>query len=56
MYASTQSPVVRPGLVRIVSVLQGDLDGEKGIYVINLVDEVTQFEHIGAVAKIAEYF
>ena len=32
----------------------GDRNGVKGVYDINLVDEVTQFEHVGAVAGIAE--
>ena len=49
-------PGGRPGFVRVDTVHQGDRDGEKGIYVINLVDEVIQFEHIGAVAKITEAF
>ena len=35
---------------------QGDRDGKKGLYAINLVDEVTQFEHIGAVARLSEAF
>ena len=56
MYASARNPAGRPGFVRVDTVHQGDRDGEKGIYVINLVDEVTQFEHIGAVAKITEAF
>ena len=47
-------PGGRPGFVRVDTVHQGDRDGEKGIHVINLVDEVTQFEHVGAVAKITE--
>ena len=34
----------------------GDRNGVKGVYDINLVDEVTQFEHVGAVAGIAETF
>ena len=35
---------------------QGDRDREKGVYDINLIDEVTQFEHVGAVAAISEAF
>ncbi len=34
----------------------GDRNGVKGVYDINLIDEVTQFEHVGAVAGIAETF
>ena len=49
-------PHGRPGFVRVDTVHQGDRDGEKGPYLINLVDEVTQFEHIGAVARISEAF
>ena len=37
-----------PGHVRVDTVHQGDRDGVKGIYLINLVDEVTQFEFVGA--------
>jgi len=33
---------------------QGDLDGVKGIYHINAVDEVTQWEVVGATAQISE--
>ena len=50
------APEGQPGFVRVDTVHQGDRDGEKGTYEINLVDEVTQFEHIGAVARIAETF
>jgi transposase InsO family protein len=38
------------------SVHQGDLDKEKGVYHINLVDEVTQAEYVGCVEGISEYF
>ena len=31
----------QPGFLRVDSVHQGDKDGEKGVYHINLVDEVT---------------
>jgi transposase InsO family protein len=37
------------------SVHQGDLDKQKGVYHINLVDEVTQMEYIGCVEKISEH-
>ena len=49
-------PQGRPGHVRVDTVHQGDRDGIKGIYLINLVDEVTQFEFVGAVAGISERF
>ena len=35
---------------------QGDLDKEKGVYHINLVDEVTQWEIVGAAEKISEQY
>jgi len=34
----------KPGYIRVDSVHQGDLDGKAGIYHINAVDEVTQWE------------
>jgi len=45
-----------PGYIRIDTVHQGDLDGEKGIYHINAVDEVTQFEVVVSVEKISEAY
>lgn len=45
-----------PGYLRVDSVHQGDFDGIKGIYIINLVDAVTQFEVVQAVARISESF
>ena len=35
------------------SVHQGDRDGVKGVYIVNLVDEVTQYEYIGVVRGIS---
>ncbi len=46
-------PEGRPGHVRVDTVHQGDRDGVKGLYLINLVDEVTQYEFVGAVAGIS---
>lgn len=46
----------RPGFLRVDSVHQGDLDGVKGLYHINLVDEVTQFQFVGSVERICERF
>jgi len=45
-----------PGYIRIDTVHQGDLNGEKGVYHINAVDEVTQWEIIASVEKIAESY
>jgi len=49
-------PEGRPGFLRVDSVHQGDLDRLKGLYHINLVDEVTQFQFIGSVERISERF
>ena len=49
-------PEGRPGFLRVDTVHQGDRDGDKGPYLINAVDEVTQFEFIGAVEHISEAF
>ena len=47
-------PQGRPGYLRVDTVHQGDRDGMKGLYHINAVDEVTQWEVVGATAKISE--
>jgi transposase InsO family protein len=47
-------PEGRPGYLRVDTVHQGDLDGVKGVYHINAVDEVTQWEVVAAVAHISE--
>ncbi len=47
-------PEGRPGYLRVDTVHQGDLDGTKGVYHINAVDEVTQWEVVGATAQISE--
>ncbi|MDA1305127.1 MAG: hypothetical protein O2999_12670 [Nitrospirae bacterium] len=44
-------PHGRPRYLRVDTVHQGDLDGVKGVYHINAVDEVTQFEIICSVEK-----
>lgn len=49
-------PNGQPGYLRVDSVHQGDFEGVKGVYVINLVDAVTQFEFVGAVPRISEAF
>ncbi len=46
----------KPGYIRIDTVHQGDLDGRKGVYHINAVDEVTQFEIVVSVEKISEAY
>ena len=46
----------QPGYLRVDSVHQGDKDGEKGVYHINLVDEVTQWEVVVCVEGISEKF
>ncbi len=46
----------QPGYLRVDTVHQGDQDKQKGVYHINVVDEVTQFEMILSVEKISEHF
>ena len=41
---ATPAQCGQPGYLRVDTVHQGDFDGVKGIYHINAVDEVTQFE------------
>ena len=48
------TPEGRPGFVRIDTVHQGDQDGVKGVYHINAVDEVTQWQVVGATSYISE--
>jgi transposase InsO family protein len=50
------APEGSPGYIRIDTVHQGDHNGEKGVYHINAVDEVTQWEILAAVEKIAESY
>jgi hypothetical protein len=49
-------PNGQPGYIRIDTVHQGDYDKQKGVYHINAVDEVTQFEMICSVEKISEQY
>jgi transposase InsO family protein len=49
-------PRGRPGFLRIDTVHQGDQDGVKGVYHINAVDEVTQWEVVRSVEQISEAF
>jgi hypothetical protein len=47
-------PQGRPGYLRIDTVHQGDQDGVKGLYHINAVDQVTQWQVVGATPHISE--
>lgn len=49
-------PQGKPGYIRVDTVHQGDREKEKGVYHINLIDEVTQWEIVGAVEKISERY
>lgn len=50
------APNNRPGYLRVDSVHQGDCDGVKGVYHINAVDCVTQFECVATCERISEAF
>jgi len=45
-----------PGYIRIDTVHQGDYDGIKGVYHINAVDIVTQWEIVAAVERLSEAY
>jgi|SRR5450432_1233721 transposase InsO family protein len=47
-------PQGRPGYLRVDTVHQGDQDGSKGVYHLNAVDEVTQWQVVGATEQISE--
>lgn len=47
-------PQGRPGYLRVDTVHQGDWEGEKGVYHINSVDAVTQWEILGCAPRISE--
>ena len=49
-------PDNRPGYLRVDTVHQGDRDGVKGVYHVNAVDEVTQWEVVGATPQISEAY
>lgn len=49
-------PQGKPGFLRVDTVHQGDRDKEKGVYHINIVDEIIQWEIVGCVEKISEYY
>jgi transposase InsO family protein len=47
-------PQGQPGYLRVDTVHQGDRPGAKGVYHINAVDEITQWEIVSATARISE--
>ncbi len=47
-------PHGQPGYLRVDTVHQGDREGAKGVYHINAVDQVTQWQVVGATAQISE--
>lgn len=49
-------PQGRPGYLRVDTVHQGDWDGHKGVYHLNSVDAVTQWEVVGCTSKISEAY
>jgi transposase InsO family protein len=49
-------PQGRPGYLRIDTVHQGDWNGVKGVYHINAVDAVTQWQVVGCVGRINEHY
>ncbi len=49
-------PQGRPGYLRVDTVHQGDSENAKGVYHINAVDEVTQWEIAAAVERISEAY
>jgi len=49
-------PKGQPGYIRVDTVHQGDLNGYKGVYHINTVDEVTQWEILASVERISEAY
>ena len=50
------APQGRPGFIRIDSVHQGDQDGVKGLYHINAVDCITQFEIVATCERLSEAY
>ena len=55
-FAKRPDPQGRAGFLRIDSVYQGDHEGMKAIYYINVVDCMTRFQAVFAVAAISEAF
>ena len=44
-----------PGFLRVDTVHQGDHNGTKGVYHINTVDEITQYQQISSVEAISKH-
>jgi len=49
-------PKGRPGYLRVDTVHQGDTETDKGVYHINAVDEVTQWEIVASLERISEAY
>src|ERR1022692_4596915 len=49
-------PEGRPGYLRVDTVHQGDWEGAKGVYHINAVDAVTQWQVVGCASRISEAY
>ncbi len=49
-------PQGQPGYLRVDTIHQGDWNGEKGVYHINTIDAVTQWEIVGCVERISERY
>jgi transposase InsO family protein len=49
-------PQGRPGFLRVDTVHQGDREGAKGVYHVNAVDAVTQWQVVGCASKISEAY
>ena len=56
LLAQVDAALGHPGHIRVDTVHQGDHDGQKGVYHVNLVDEITQWQHVGTVEAISERF
>lgn len=50
------APQGQPGFLRVDTVHQGDWEGAKGVYHINAVDAVTQWQVVGCTSKISEAY
>jgi len=49
-------PKGQPGYIRIDTVHQGDINGQKGVYHVNAVDEIAQWEIVASVERISEAY
>jgi len=49
-------PKGQPGHIRIDTIHQGDINGQKGVYHINAVDEITQWEIVASVERVSEAY